>query len=112
VCSEIGRHKQFCNAIAEKLGVPVKETKVGFKNFRPYLLQTSPERAIVAFEESDGISGYNILYEKTPCSAASCHWMMAGHRQESRRISQGIMDEFGYYYPDGSRRFPWTCSLV
>ncbi len=48
----------FVNAIAEKLGIPVRETKVGFKNFRPYLLQNAEERAIVAFEESDGISGY------------------------------------------------------
>ena len=54
----------FVNAIAGKLGIPVKETKVGFKNFRPYLLQSSPERAIVAFEESDGISGYNHTLEK------------------------------------------------
>ncbi|MBI5211909.1 MAG: phosphomannomutase, partial [Nitrospirae bacterium] len=44
----------FVNAIAEKLGIPIKETKVGFKNFRPYMFKASGERAIVAFEESDG----------------------------------------------------------
>ncbi|HXW68105.1 MAG TPA: phosphomannomutase, partial [Dissulfurispiraceae bacterium] len=49
----------FVNAIAEKYGIPVRETKVGFKNFRPYLLPDARERAIIAFEESDGISGYN-----------------------------------------------------
>ncbi|HCL81065.1 MAG TPA: phosphomannomutase, partial [Nitrospiraceae bacterium] len=54
----------FVNAIAEKLGIPIKETKVGFKNFRPYMLKASSERAIVAFEESDGISGYNHTLEK------------------------------------------------
>ncbi|MCL4537820.1 MAG: phosphomannomutase, partial [Nitrospirae bacterium] len=54
----------FVNAIAEKLGIPIRETKVGFKNFRPYMLKASAERAIVAFEESDGISGYNHTLEK------------------------------------------------
>jgi phosphomannomutase len=54
----------FVNAIAKKLGLPVRETKVGFKNFRPFLLKTSTERAVVAFEESDGMSGYNHTLEK------------------------------------------------
>ncbi len=54
----------FVNAIAEKLGIEVVETKVGFKNFRPYLLRDSSTRAIVAFEESDGISAFNHTLEK------------------------------------------------
>ena len=54
----------FVNAIAEKHGIPLKETPVGFKNFRPFMLPDSQERAIVAFEESDGISGYNHTLEK------------------------------------------------
>ncbi|OGP31348.1 MAG: phosphomannomutase, partial [Deltaproteobacteria bacterium GWC2_42_11] len=52
------------NAIAKKLGTGVRETKVGFKNFRPYMLQSSKERAVVAFEESDGMTGYNHTLEK------------------------------------------------
>ena len=41
-----------------------QKTKVEFKFFRPYLLRNSQERAIIAFEESDGISGYNHTPEK------------------------------------------------
>jgi phosphomannomutase len=47
------------NIIAEKLGVPVMETPVGFKNFRPWLSRNAKQKALVAFEESDGISGLN-----------------------------------------------------
>ncbi len=54
----------FVNAIAGRHGIPVRETRVGFKNFRPYLLRSAPERAIVAFEESDGISAFNHTLEK------------------------------------------------
>ena len=39
----------FVNAIAEKHGIPLKETSVGFKNFRPFMLPDTQERAIVAF---------------------------------------------------------------
>lgn len=54
----------FVNAIANSLGVEVVETKVGFKNFRPYLLPNATKKAIVAFEESDGISIQNHTLEK------------------------------------------------
>ena len=54
----------FVNIIAEKLNVPVKETPVGFKNFRPYLSRNAKEKALIAFEESDGISGLNNTLEK------------------------------------------------
>jgi len=43
----------FALEIAKQEGVPVYETAVGFKNFRPYLSNRSAD---VAFEESDGIS--------------------------------------------------------
>ena len=54
----------FVNSIAKASGVEVIETKVGFKNFRPYLLPNSPKKAIVAFEESDGITIQNHNLEK------------------------------------------------
>lgn len=54
----------FVNAIAKAHDVDVIETKVGFKNFRPYLLQDSKQKAIVAFEESDGITVQNHTLEK------------------------------------------------
>jgi phosphomannomutase len=93
----------FVNAIAEKLGVPVKETKVGFKNFRPYLLRTSPERAIVAFEESDGISGYNHTLEKDALFGLLLALeMMAVTGKNLGQYLRDIMDEFGHFYPDRS----------
>lgn len=96
----------FVNAIAEKLGIPVKETKVGFKNFRPYLLQTSPEKAIVAFEESDGISGYNHTLEKDALFGLLLALeMMAVTGKNLGEYLGEIMDEFGRYYPDRSGIF-------
>ncbi len=93
----------FVNAIAEKLGIPVKETKVGFKNFRPYMLKTSGERAIVAFEESDGISGYNHTLEKDAIFGLLLSIeMMAVTGKNLNEYLKDIMDEFGYYYPDRS----------
>lgn len=91
----------FVNAIAEKLGIPVRETKVGFKNFRPYLLRTSKERAIVAFEESDGISGYNHTMEKDALFGLLLSIeMIAVTDKNLGRYLNDLMDEFGHFYPD------------
>lgn len=91
------------NAIAEKLGLSVKETKVGFKNFRPYMLKTSTERAIVAFEESDGISAFNHTLEKDALfGLLIAIEMMAVTGKNLSEYLRDIMDEFGYYYPDRS----------
>ncbi len=93
----------LANAIAGRLGVPVRETKVGFKNFRPYMLKTAPERAIVAFEESDGISGYNHTLEKDAIFGLLLALeMMAVTGKNLSEYLKEIMDEFGYYYPDRS----------
>jgi phosphomannomutase len=54
----------FANIIAAKLGVPVMETPVGFKNFRPWLKRNANLKALIAFEESDGITGLNNTLEK------------------------------------------------
>jgi len=54
----------FANIIATKLGVPVMETPVGFKNFRPWLKRNANPKALIAFEESDGITGLNNTLEK------------------------------------------------
>ncbi len=91
------------NAIAEKLRVPVRETKVGFKNFRPYLLGSALERAIVAFEESDGISGYNHTLEKDALFGLLLALeMMSVTGNNLGGYLKAIMDEFGHYYPDRS----------
>jgi phosphomannomutase len=93
----------FVNAIAEKMGLSVRETKVGFKNFRPYLLRSSGEKAIVAFEESDGISGYNHTLEKDAVfGLLLAIEMMAVTGKNLSEYLKDIMDEFGYYYPDRS----------
>jgi len=91
------------NAVAEKLGIPVRETKVGFKNFRPYLLSSSSERAIVAFEESDGISAYNHTLEKDALfGLLLAIEMMAITGKNLSVYLNEIMDEFGHFYPDRS----------
>jgi phosphomannomutase len=91
------------NAIADKLGIPVKETSVGFKNFRPYMVKAAQERAIVAFEESDGISGYKHTLEKDALfGALLAVEMMAVTGKNLSDYLMSIMDEFGYYYPDRS----------
>lgn len=88
------------NAISEKLNVPVRETKVGFKNFRPYMLGTSHERAIVAFEESDGISGYNHTLEKDAIFGLLLSIEMATVTGKNLSVYlNDIMNEFGHYYP-------------
>lgn len=93
----------FVNAIAEKLNIPIKETKVGFKNFRPYLLKTSKERAIIAFEESDGISAFNHTLEKDALlGLLLAVEMMAVTGKNLSEYLKDIMDEFGYFYPDRS----------
>jgi len=91
------------NAIAEKLGVSVKETKVGFKNFRQYMLREAHERAIVAFEESDGITGYNHTLEKDALfGLLLAIEMMAVTGKNLSTYLKDLMDEYGYYYPDRS----------
>ena len=88
------------NAISEKLNVPIRETKVGFKNFRPYMLATSHERAIVAFEESDGISGYNHTLEKDALFGLLLSIEMAAVTGKNLSVYlNDIMNEFGHYYP-------------
>lgn len=93
----------FVNAIADRLHIPVRETKVGFKNFRPYMIKTSRERAIIAFEESDGISAYNHTLEKDAVfGLLLAIEMMAVTGKNLSQYLKDLMDEFGYYYPDRS----------
>jgi phosphomannomutase len=91
------------NAVAEKLGVTVRETKVGFKNFRPFMVQEASEKAVVAFEESDGISGFNHTLEKDALfGLLLAVEMMSVTGKNAGAYLKDIMDEFGYYYPDRS----------
>ncbi len=91
------------NAISEKLGIPIKETMVGFKNFRPFMTKDASERAIVCFEESDGISGFNHTLEKDALFGLLLSIeMMAVTGKNIGDYLKDIMDEFGYYFPDRS----------
>ncbi|MBI5741086.1 MAG: phosphomannomutase [Nitrospirae bacterium] len=91
------------NAIAEGLGIPVRETRVGFKNFRPYMLKNAEERAIVCFEESDGISGYNHTLEKDALFGVLLALeMLVVTGKNLGGYLNDIMNEFGHYYPDRS----------
>ena len=91
------------NAISEKLGIPIKETMVGFKNFRPFMTKDTSERAIVCFEESDGISGFNHTLEKDALFGLLLSIeMMAVTGKNIGDYLKDIMEEFGYYYPDRS----------
>ncbi len=91
------------NAITKKLNIPLRETQVGFKNFRPYMVSGTPERAIVCFEESDGISGYNHTLEKDALfGILLAIEMMAVTGKNLSAYLKDIMDEFGYYFPDRS----------
>lgn len=94
----------FVNSIAKKFGVPVIETKVGFKNFRPYLIKTAgSNRAIVAFEESDGISAYNHTLEKDAIfGLLLAIEIMSVTKKNLSDYLKELMDEFGYYYPERS----------
>ncbi|MCF6147764.1 MAG: phosphomannomutase [Candidatus Kuenenia sp.] len=91
----------FGNAIAQKLGIPIKETAVGFKNFRPYMLQNARDRAIVSYEESDGISGYNNTLEKDALFGLLIALeMMAVTGKNISEYLSGLEEEFGAYYPE------------
>jgi phosphomannomutase len=91
------------NAIAEKLNIPIKETMVGFKNFRPFMLKDTEERAVVCFEESDGISGFKHTLEKDALfGILLAIEMMAVTGMNLSNYLNDIMDEFGYFYPDRS----------
>jgi phosphomannomutase len=91
----------FANAIAEQLGIKVNETMVGFKNFRPYMLRSSSERAIVAFEESDGISAYNHTLEKDSMFGfLMAVEMMIDTKKNLGDYLVALQEEFGYFYPD------------
>jgi len=90
----------FGKAVAEGLGISVDEVPVGFKNFRPFMLPDAPERAIVAYEESDGISGYNNTLEKDATFGLLLAIEMVA--ATGKNLSEYLADlekEFGTFYP-------------
>jgi phosphomannomutase len=93
----------FVNAIAKKHTIPVRETRVGFKNFRPFLSSGATEKAIVSFEESDGISGFNHTLEKDALFGLllSIEMVATTGKNLSEYLNE-LLNEYGYYYPDRS----------
>ncbi|CAG0938356.1 phosphomannomutase [Candidatus Brocadiaceae bacterium] len=91
----------FGNAIAVKLGIPIRETAVGFKNFRPYMLQDAKERAILSYEESDGISGYNNTLEKDAMFGLLLAIEMTAVTGKNIGVYLHELEEkFGAYFPE------------
>ena len=91
----------FANALAARMGLPIAETKVGFKNFRPHLLPGSEEMAIIAFEESDGISGYNHTLEKDAIfGLLLAIEMMATTKMNLGDYLRSLQTRFGCYFPE------------
>ncbi len=86
----------LANRLADVFGEETFEPKVGFKEFKPVI-----GKAIVYFEESDGIS----IIGHTPEKDAYIGLLLALDMVQSRKQNLGdylaeIENEFGAYYPD------------
>jgi phosphomannomutase len=93
----------FVNLIAQKLGVPVAETPVGFKNFRPWMKRDANPKALIAFEESDGISGLNNTLEKdAQFGLLLALEIMAVTGKNLGQYLDELYAEFGRLYPERS----------
>lgn len=93
----------FVNIIADKLGVKVMETPVGFKNFRPWLARHANPKALIAFEESDGISGLNNTLEKdAQFGLLLALEIMAVTGKNLGEYLDALYAEYGHFYPTRS----------
>ncbi len=86
----------LANALASQLGEEVFEPKVGFKEFKPVI-----NKALVYFEESDGIS----ITGHTPEKDAFIGLILALDMVITLKKPLGeylfaIEEQFGHYYPD------------
>lgn len=86
----------FANSIASQFGEDVFEPKVGFKEFKPVI-----GKALVCFEESDGIT----VLAHTPEKDGYIGLILALDMMLQLNMNIGdyladIMSKFGYYYPD------------
>ena len=87
----------FVDKIAQSFKAPIYETAIGFKNFRSYLQKN---QATICFEESDGMSAMNHLYEKDALFAT----LLALEIIQTTHLSLGqylknLQQQFGHYYP-------------
>ncbi|MBD3226412.1 MAG: phosphomannomutase [Caldithrix sp.] len=87
----------FALEIARRNGQQVFETAVGFKHFREVL---SSQKAVMAFEESDGISFIGHTLEK--CALAgflAAIQAMASRQKNLSEIYLDLQKNYGFYYP-------------
>ncbi len=90
----------LANAIGHALGRNIYETAVGFKNFRPNLLPGTSTPAVVAFEESDGISGYGNTLEKDAHIGFLLALEITGRTKKSlTQYLKGLYEEYGVFSP-------------
>ena len=85
----------FANAVADKLGEKVFESRVGFKEFKPVI-----DEALVCFEESDGISVIGHTPEKDAYIGLllGLDMIMASGRNLTEILHE-LQEHFGYFYP-------------
>ncbi|MDP3028728.1 MAG: phosphoglucomutase [Deltaproteobacteria bacterium] len=84
----------FANAIAAQLGEEVFEPKVGFKEFKPVI-----DRAVVCFEESDGITIKGHTPEKDAYIGLILALAMTLHlNQNLGRYLAEVQGKFGHFY--------------
>ncbi|MDG4476851.1 phosphoglucomutase [Thiovibrio frasassiensis] len=85
----------FANAIAKGLHEEIFEPKVGFKEFKPVI-----GKALVCFEESDGISVVGHTPEKDAYIGLilALDMMLSLKKNLGEYLSE-IQAEYGYYYP-------------
>jgi phosphomannomutase len=84
----------FANAIAAQLGEEVFEPRVGFKEFKPVI-----DRAVVCFEESDGITIKGHTPEKDAYIGLILALAMTLHlNQNLGQYLAEVQDKFGHFY--------------
>jgi len=85
----------FANKLAEDFGEEVFESRVGFKEFKPVV-----GKALVLFEESDGISVIGHTPEKDAYIGLLLGLdMLMTLRKNLGEYLREIQDEHGFYYP-------------
>ena len=86
----------FANQLAAALGEEVFEPRVGFKEFKPVI-----DRALICFEESDGITAIGHTPEKDAYIGLLLAIDMVLTLQKNLGdYRQELRDTFGYFYPD------------
>lgn len=101
VCAKSVATSNFANAIAKGLGAEMAETAVGFKNFRPFVREGAVPMAVIAFEESDGISGWNNTIEKdAQFGLLLALEMMARTGKNLGAYLRDLQAEFGIFFPE------------